>query len=47
MTIDLAKNKDEFISLARRYIKREGLDAVLAWLSNSTSLLLQRQQDTP
>lgn len=35
VTINLAKNKEEFISLARRHIKREGLDAVLAWLSNS------------
>lgn len=33
--IDLAKNKAEFEELARKYIKREGLEKVLAWLEQS------------
>ena len=33
--IDLAKNKAEFEELARKYIKRDGLEKVLAWLEQS------------
>lgn len=33
--IDLAKNKAEFEEIARKYIKRDGLEKVLAWLEQS------------
>ena len=33
--IDLARNKDEFISLVRKYIKRDGVEDVLAWLDRT------------
>lgn len=35
MVIDLAKNKAEFEDLARKYIKRDGLDKLLAWLETT------------
>ena len=35
MTIDLAKNKERFIELVNTYIKREGIDKVLAWLEST------------
>lgn len=35
MMIDLAKNKAEFEALARKYIKRDGLEKVLAWLEST------------
>lgn len=35
MTIDLAKNKEEFIELAKKYIKRDGIDKVLNWLEST------------
>lgn len=35
MVIDLAKNKQEFEELARKYIKRDGLEKVLAWLDTT------------
>ena len=33
--IDLAKNKQEFEELARNYIKRDGLEKLLAWLEST------------
>ena len=33
--IDLAKNKAEFEEIARKYIKRDGLEKVLAWLEQT------------
>lgn len=35
MIIDLAKNKAEFEDLVRKYIKRDGVEKVLAWLEQS------------
>lgn len=35
MAIDLQKNKDEFISICKEYINREGLDKLLGWLEGS------------
>ena len=35
MVVNLAKNKDEFLEIARKYIKREGLEKVLAWLEST------------
>lgn len=33
--IDLAKNKDEFIGLVRKYIKRDGVENLLRWLDRT------------
>lgn len=33
--IDLAKNKDEFIGLVKKYIKRDGVDNLLSWLDRT------------
>lgn len=33
--MDLIKNKERYIALATKYIKREGVDKLLAWLSRS------------
>lgn len=33
--IDLAKNKDEFIGLVRKYIKRDGIENLLSWLERT------------
>lgn len=35
MVIDLAANKTEFEELAKKYIKREGIEKVLAWLDST------------
>lgn len=35
MTINLAKNKEEFESLVRKYIKRDGVEKLLAWLDST------------
>lgn len=35
MVIDLAANKAEFEELAKKYIKREGVEKVLAWLDST------------
>ena len=35
MIVDLAKNKQEFEELARKYIKRDGLDRLLNWLDET------------
>lgn len=35
MTINLARNKERFISLVKKYIHREGVDKLLAWLDNT------------
>lgn len=35
MMIDLGKNKEEFESIARKYIKRDGIEKVLAWLEST------------
>ena len=35
MVIDLAANKAEFEGLAKKYIKREGIEKVLAWLDST------------
>lgn len=35
MTIDLQANKEEFLSLCHKYIKRDGLDKLLAWLEST------------
>lgn len=35
MTIDLARNKDEFKALVKKHIKRDGVDKVLAWLEKT------------
>lgn len=35
MTIDLAKNKDEFEGLVRQYVKRDGVEKLLAWLEST------------
>lgn len=35
MIIDLAKNKAEFEELARKYIKRDGLEKLLSWLETT------------
>lgn len=33
--IDLAKNRDEFIGLVRKYIKRDGVENLLRWLDKT------------
>ena len=33
--IDLAKNRDEFIGLVKKYIKRDGVDKLLSWLDRT------------
>ena len=35
MVINLAKNKDEFLELTRKYVKRDGIEKVLAWLEST------------
>ena len=35
MKINLAENKDRFINLAKTYIKRDGIDKLLAWLETT------------
>lgn len=35
MPIDVAANKERFIQLARKYIHRDGLDALLKWLDTT------------
>lgn len=35
MMIDLGKNKEQFESIARKYIKRDGIEKVLAWLEST------------
>ena len=35
MTINLARNKEEFIGLVRKYVKREGVENLLAWLDKT------------
>lgn len=35
MVIDLAENKQQFEELARKYIKRDGLEKVLTWLDST------------
>lgn len=35
MTINIAANKREFEAIARKYIKRDGLEKVLAWLDGT------------
>lgn len=35
MTINLARNKEEFVGLVRKYVKREGVENLLAWLDKT------------
>ena len=35
MTINLQQNKEEFESLVRQYVKRDGVEKVLAWLEKT------------